>query len=95
MSAIATALTEALRRFLARRGYVVSHLEAGIPVRIETYLAALAGRGIALDRICAFDSDRETLNAFLRLFEAPSVHFQSDPKLEKLPPLGGKEKLLV
>lgn len=95
MSAIATALTEVLRRFLARRGYVVSHLEAGIPVRVETYLAALAGRGIALDRICAFDSDRETLNAFLRLFEAPSVHFQSDPKLEKLPPLGGKEKLLV
>jgi predicted GH43/DUF377 family glycosyl hydrolase len=96
MSAIATALTEALRRFLAKRGYVVSHLEAGLPEALETYLGALSHREIGFERVFALDSDPETLNVFLNVFATQPVHFQSDPNFENLPlPIRKDERILL
>ena len=85
-----------LRRFLAWRGYLVSHFEASVPERIETYLGRLASRSTAFEQICACDGDPETLNAFSKAFGPTGVHFHSEPGLPDLPaPAGDGNRLLL
>jgi len=77
-----TRFGDRLRRFLGKRGYVLSHFEAGVPERLESYLGGLGARGPDFEQIRVFDGDPETLNVFLAVFAARRVRFHSEPKLE-------------
>jgi len=74
-------LTRVLRRFLAKKGYVVLRIEHGMPLNLECYVESVLRRGIVIERVCVFDSDPEPMRTFLGLFEEASVVSDSEPNL--------------
>jgi predicted GH43/DUF377 family glycosyl hydrolase len=90
------ALIDLMRQLLGRKGYLLSRFEAGVPERIDSYLAKLVRGNNGFGRMWAFDGDPETLNALAKAFGPTAVSFHSDPRPESLPTLiEGQEDVFI
>ena len=70
---MAAVITNVVKGLLAKRGYLISHVGEGVPRRLDSYLAALADRGLNFDKVWIFDSDPEApvMGPVMVVLEAP------------------------
>jgi hypothetical protein len=89
-------IIQAVRRFLAKRGYAIVQLDEGVPESLEAYVAALGRQPVRIARICIRDSDPEPVRVFLNHFHERVVSYRSAPnKGDPELPGGGNEPLLL